>query len=58
MPSSEHPTLIPCAACGGEYQKTSKDARVNPEECKWCTQGHMSDTQLQAWRRWRTGDKE
>jgi len=53
MPSGETPTLIPCAACGGEWRVFPKDKRAEPEDCRWCTQGCMNDKQLQVWKNYR-----
>jgi len=45
-------TLIPCAACGGEYRRLVETAAgtYRTEICKFCTMGHMDEKQIQAYR--------
>jgi len=45
-------TLIPCAACGGEYKRVieTQGGRYRTENCRFCTQGHMDDKQIKAYR--------
>ena len=47
-------TLIPCAACGGEYRRLVETATgYRTEFCKFCTDGHMDEKQIEAYRKHR-----
>lgn len=45
-------TLIPCAACGGDYARrvTQRDGSVRIEVCRHCFRGAMDDEQLLKWK--------
>lgn len=47
----EHPTLVPCLACGGEFRRVYDDERgvYRTETCRWCTRGAMSPQQIEDW---------
>jgi hypothetical protein len=52
----EQVTLIPCVACGGDFRRVVEcaDGTYGTEVCRHCTQGAMSDAQLQKWKVART----
>jgi hypothetical protein len=50
-------TLIPCVVCDGNFEIPQRDTRREPETCPWCTQGSMSDRQLQKWKLYRANIK-
>lgn len=56
FPVDETPTLVPCMACGGNWQildETPTGHRMST--CRWCTRGAMTATQIAAWNARRQG---
>ncbi len=44
-------TLIPCLACGGQFQILDETAHgYRMSVCRWCSRGSMSAHQIQAYR--------
>ena len=53
MSRDDLPTVIPCLACGGDYEKIEElaDGRYKATNCRWCTHGGMNREETLAFAR-------
>lgn len=49
--SDEHPTSVPCLACGGHHvtEIRAEAGKFSTVMCRWCSNGGMSPEQIARW---------